>query len=201
VVVVVDIKLHQKKMVSSSKQTRSSKRDAVQSKRRRLALDFPSLNIRTLPFISLFFSSYPSTHTQMSRYAPKLDPPTLRSSAPSRADTALYCTACIVLTAQGGCSGCAIAMGRPERVCLSQARTVHASQHLGIGSTTTTMQNSGLRYALNAAVCAVANLVCVCDKENKAGKADRPGGLARGDTGERRLSFLVGKIFHGFFDT
>jgi hypothetical protein len=59
----------------------------------------------------------------------------------------------------------------------------------------------GVRYALNAAVCAVANLVCVCDKENKAGKADRPGGLARGDTGERRLSFLVGKIFHGFFDT
>jgi hypothetical protein len=178
-------------MVSSSEQTRPSKPVAVQIKRTRLSLDFPTLSIRALPFISLFFP-HTQVHTHMARYVPKLDPPTLRPSAPSRADCTALPVSCLRPREGGG----------RERACLSQARTVHASQHPGIGSTTTTtMQNAGLRYALHAAACAVANLVCVCDKENQAGKADRPGGLPWGDTGERRLAFLMGKIIHGFFDT
>jgi hypothetical protein len=168
-------------MVSSSKQTRPSKPVAVKIKRRRLFLDFPTLSIRALPFISLFlFALIPKyTHICQDTYLNS----TLRPSDPPHplVLTALHCTARIVLTAQGGAAGARSRWGgQRERACLSQAKTVHASQHLGIGSTTTTMQNAGLRYALYAA--ARTWCACVIRKIRRARQTDQVG--CRGGTRE-----------------
>jgi hypothetical protein len=152
-------------MVSSSKQTRPSKPVAVKIKRRRL---FPnSQHQGTAFYLSFFFALIPKpTHICQDTYLNS----TLRPSDPPHplVLTALHCTARIVLTAQGGAAGARSRWGgQRENVSESSENGARvATPRHWLHHHTTTMQNAGLRYALHAAACAVANLVCVCDKKN-----------------------------------